>query len=50
MAGLAWTIVTVLVVVLATDYGWSCYRDWRSRRRAVRHGRTLTQKFSLLAD
>ena len=47
MLGLASTILLVCLV-LSADYGWSLYRDWRSRRRAFKHGRTLTQKFTLL--
>ena len=49
MAGLGWTIFLVSLV-LSADFGWSCYRDWRSRRLACKHGRTLTQKFTLLHD
>jgi len=37
----------VACLVLSADYGWEWYREWRSRRLAVRNGRTLTQKFSL---
>jgi hypothetical protein len=47
MAGLAWTIFLV-GLVLAVDDGWTRYRDWRGRRLALKHGRTLTQKFTLL--
>lgn len=47
MVGLGRTIFLV-AIVLAADFGWSWYRDWRGRRLAYRHGRTLTQKFTLL--
>ena len=49
MVGLAWTIFLVCLV-LAADYCWIGYRDWRGRRLAFKHGRTLTQKFTLLHD
>lgn len=39
--------VVVACLVLSADYGWASYRDWRERRIAVKHGRTLTQKFTL---
>lgn len=47
MVGLGWTVF-LLSIVLSADFGWSCYRDWRSRRLAYKRGRTLTQKFTLL--
>lgn len=49
MVGLGWTVFLVCLM-LSADYGWSCYRDWRGRRLALKHGRTLTQKFYLLHD
>jgi hypothetical protein len=49
MANLGWTIM-VVVAVASADYGWGAYRDWRVRRRAFKHGRTLTAKFVLDRD
>lgn len=49
MAGIAWTII-VICLVLSADDAWGRYRDWRVRRLAVKHGRTLTQKFTLQHD
>ncbi len=40
--------VFLACLVLSADYGWASYREWRSRRLAVKNGRTLTQKFFLL--
>jgi hypothetical protein len=51
MVELGWTIVVVAVIAVASaDYGWASYREWRLRRRALKHGRTLTAKFALHRD
>jgi hypothetical protein len=39
--------IAVACLVLSADCGWASYREWRVRRSAVKHGRTLTQKFTL---
>jgi hypothetical protein len=39
--------VIIASFVLTADYAWASYRDWRRRRLALKHGRTLTQKFFL---
>ncbi len=52
MSNLGWTIIVVCLVcvVASADYGWTSYRDWRARRRALKSGRTLTAKFALDHD
>jgi hypothetical protein len=40
-------IVLTIASVLAADCAFVAYRDWRARRLAAKHGRTLTAKFSL---
>jgi hypothetical protein len=49
MANVAWTILA-LGAVASADYAWTSYRRWRVRRRAFKHGRTLTAKFALDRD
>jgi len=39
--------VVIASLVLTADYAWASWRDWRRRRFALKHGRTLTQKFIL---
>jgi hypothetical protein len=39
--------ILVACVLISADYGWASYREWRTRRIAVKTGRTLTQKFTL---
>ena len=46
MSNLEWAILLV-GVVLTGDVGWTEFRDWRTRRLAMKHGRTLTTKFGL---
>ena len=46
MHALGW-IFLLSVLVLAGDLGWSSFRDWRERYLAMKHGRTLTTRFSL---
>jgi len=46
MSSLGWAILLV-GAALASDVGWSEYREWRARREAVRRGRTITAKFTL---
>jgi len=44
MSHLGWAILLV-GAVLSLDVGWMEYREWRSRRDAMKRGRTLTTKF-----
>jgi hypothetical protein len=41
------TILFGIGVVFSADLGWTEFRDWRARRLAIKHGRTLTTKFGL---
>jgi hypothetical protein len=49
MVGIAW-LVFVMALVLSADFAWASFRDWRSRRIAVKTGRTLTRKFVFPVD
>jgi len=49
MADVVWTILA-LGAIAGADAGWTRYRRWRVRRRALKHGRTLTAKFALDHD
>ncbi len=40
-------IFLVIAIILSADLGWTAYRDWRAKRLAIKHGRTLTAKFCL---
>ncbi|HZB91133.1 MAG TPA: hypothetical protein VE397_06820 [Stellaceae bacterium] len=46
MSSLGWAILMV-GLALSADVGWAEYREWKSRRDAVRRGATLTRKFGL---
>ena len=46
MSGLGWAILAV-GVALSADVAWAEYREWRARRNAMKHGRTLTTKFGV---
>lgn len=52
MSELGWTVIVMSVVgaVASVDFGWTSYRAWRARRRALKSGRTLTAKFALDHD
>jgi hypothetical protein len=41
------TSLFIACLVLSADLSWASYRDWRAERLRIKHGRTLTQKFSL---
>lgn len=46
MSYLGW-ISLFLALTLVLDSGYVRYREWRARRRAIKYGRTLTEKFVL---
>jgi hypothetical protein len=54
VSGFGWTPVLVGLAVVgvgvSADLAWSGFRDWRHKRSAIKHGRTLTTKFGLPWD
>ncbi len=46
MSSIGWAILLV-GLGLSADVAWAEYREWRMRRDAMRHGRTITAKFTL---
>ena len=44
--GIIWTIFVVGLIV-AGEIGRVALREWHARRRAIKHGRTLTAKYGI---
>jgi hypothetical protein len=44
--GVVWTF-TILGLLVAAEKGRTGLREWRSRRQAIRRGRTLTAKYGI---
>jgi hypothetical protein len=46
MSDVGWAILLV-GIGLSADVAWAEFREWKSRRKAARRGRTVTARFSL---
>jgi len=47
MSRMDWAFLLLIAGVLCGDAIRAQVRDWRARRWAIKHGRTLTSKFGL---
>ena len=43
---MAWGL-TAVVSLIVVELAWGALRDWNARRRAIKHGRTLTAKYGI---